>query len=505
MKFSSLCSWLTARRIRRMLPAVAALLSLLPFLPGLLRMLLLAGALFAASLMLVYCGNLLPFRGPAFTRWPTPQDAQAETILIDASLIDEGTHVRCVSQPFNIAEEMSLSLGSGALVMGTAMTLLANELPPSDRSAVLSAIRRLNIRSDMMRSRSPILERREEDGVTSIVVQDGLQERTYWLGGVKELLAVCGTVWDKNVRFITADDRSRLLDGAAYMAAGGCRVIAYAASLNTEKPVFLGLVGLGDGIREEAVRDVMTLRANGLTVLLHDDGAAPVDLDLLHNSLEIGNITARADLYLSVSGMAPDRRCLTINPAFSCSLAEPVTTLRSHFAWMEHMLRRFGFTAGLLLGCCAVCGSMAALPLIALTLLSAVVSFGPPERGMHLHPATAAVMLAGAAAVRLFTSAVAPAAAPLAGSILCAALTVLAVLRLRQAGSRLPAKDAPVPEEGMPAPRLQDPRPLLITGGICGLILLLLCLPVLPALAAPAVFACLIGGAACLAAGLIER
>lgn len=503
MKLSSLSSWLMARRRWLLLPA-AALLALVPVLPGPLRMLLMAFTLFCASLLLVYCGNLLPFRGPNFTRWPTPQDAQAETILIDASLIDEGTHVRCVSQPFNIAAEMSLSLGSGALVMGTAMTLLANELPPADRSAVLSAIRRLNIRSDMMRSRSPILERREEGGATAIVVQDGLQERTYWLGGAAELLAICGTVWDKNVRFITADDRSRLTDAAAYMAAGGCRVLAYATSLNTEKPVFLGLVGLGDGLREEAVSDITTLRAHGLTVLLNEDGATPVDVAFLRRTLELGEMNARADLHLTAAAPSSDPRCLTIDPAYGGSLAAPVLLLRSHFAWMEHMLRRFGGTLGLLLALCAVCGSMPTMALIALTLLAAVVSFGPPERGMHLHPASAAMMLAGGLAVRLFTAAVAPAAAPLAGSILCMLLTALAVLRLRDAGSRNAAPDAPADMPSAPA-RPADARPVIIAGAVSGAVLLLTCLPVISSLAAPTLFACLIGGAACLAVSLIQR
>ena len=156
--------------------ALCVLALLLSLLLGLTWLILPALLLMTAVLALYLLHRHHAF-GTAYQRPPRPEDALCETVLIDASLIGQGTRLRAAAQPVDVAEALTMRLGSGTLLLGAAMTLTADALSPADRSAVLSAVQALNIKPDRMRSHNPVLAREQENGLTVVTVQDGMSER----------------------------------------------------------------------------------------------------------------------------------------------------------------------------------------------------------------------------------------------------------------------------------------------------------------------------------------
>lgn len=348
-----LCQWCDAALYghRRWLWLGANLLVLL--LCALLR--LLAPALCVLLLANAVLGLYLLHRhhafGAVYQRTPRPRDAQCETILIDAALIGQGTRLRAAAQPIDTAEALSLRLGSGALLLGTAMTLTADELPPADRAAILSAVQQLNIKPGRMRSHSPVLRREEEDGVTTVTVRDGLQERRYLLGPADVLASLCPSIWEGHPRPMTEQDPLRIADTARYIAQGNCRVTAWATALNEEPPIFLGMAGVGESVHLSAVQEVAALRNQGLTVML-DAGEQPdTDLASLRMLLELPDHHARADIHLTPRLLA-DGSALGITRVPGESLLEPVSLLRQRFGTIEMTLRRFAVMLGIPLVLC---------------------------------------------------------------------------------------------------------------------------------------------------------
>ena len=293
--------------------------------------------------------------GATYQRKPRPKDAQAETILIDASLIGQGTRLRVAAQPIDTADSLSLRLGSGALLLGAAMVHTADDLPRNDRAAVLSAVQGLNIQPARMRSHSPVLRRESEGEITIVTVRDGLEERRFYLGEPWKLAGLCQSIWEDAPRPMTDHDRLRIADTAQYIAQGNCRVLAYATALPEEAPTFLGVCGVGEEISMGVLPELASLRGMGLTVML-DAGIQPdTDLDALRALLNLPEHHARADIHLApreVSGKA-----LGITRRAGDSLLEPVTALRQHFTVIENTLRRFALfgaipmLAALLTGC----------------------------------------------------------------------------------------------------------------------------------------------------------
>lgn len=347
-------------------------------------MLLLGGAagtalfcvlLLADAAIALYALHLHHDFGADYQRQPCPQDAQCETVLIDAALIGEGTRLRAAAQPFDAAEALSLRLGSGALLLGTAMTLTADELPPADRAAMLSAVQHLNIKPDRMRSHSPVLRREMCGEVICVTVRDGVQERAYFLGGAEDVSALCPRVWEGHARPMTAQDAARVADSARYIAQGGCRVLAYATALADETPVFLGLCGVGESVRLHAVQDVSALRANGLTVMLAQGDQPETDLAALRALLELPEQHARADIHLTTAP-TPERGTLGITCRADGSLTEPVLQLRHRFRMLERTLRRFAALLGLTLAVALLFASWHGALVAAAVMLYASIALG---------------------------------------------------------------------------------------------------------------------------------
>ena len=139
MKLQSyqLCRWCDRAvhdRRRWLWLAGNVLLLLLALVSG-LAALLLPILLLANAVLALYLLHRHHAFGAVYQRTPRPTDAQCETVLIDAALIGQGTRLRAAAQPIDVADALSLRLGSGALLLGSAMTLTADELPPADRAA----------------------------------------------------------------------------------------------------------------------------------------------------------------------------------------------------------------------------------------------------------------------------------------------------------------------------------------------------------------------------------
>lgn len=417
--------WLGANLLALLLAA------LLRLLVPVLCALLLANAV--AGLYLLHRHHAF---GAVYQRTPHPRDAQCETILIDAALIGEGTRLRAAAQPIDTAGALSLRLGSGALLLGTAMTLTADELPPADRAAVLSAVQQLNIKPGRMRSHSPLLRREEADSVTTVTVRDGTQERRYLLGPADALAKVCASIWEGHPRLMNEQDLARIADTARYIAQGNCRVTAWATALDGEAPIFLGMAGIGESVHLNAMQDVAALRNQGLTVMLEPGEQPDTDLEALRALLELPDHHARADLHLTTRPVA-DGTTLGITRVPGESLLEPVSLLRQRFGTIETTLRRFAAMLGIPLIMCLLFSCWPAAVFSAALMLYTAIALGvdvnlPLPRWQTLLGAGLSALLA-----RLFLATQPVSLAMMGSGILAACTAAGCAVRLCGAGFRM--------------------------------------------------------------------
>lgn len=479
MKLCSICHWLLKSRRWLLLPiglAVSLLLALIA--PVWLWLTLCAALLLIAAMLIIYVRGLNQIWSSCHLRMPAPRDAHAEMVMIDASLVGTGTQVQAVSQPLISAPELNLRMGSGALLLGTAMIFLADELPAADKSALLAAAARLNLHAPVLLQRSPILRRGTENGMTCITVQDGTQERTYFMADAATVAKGCGSIWEERVRLMGQHDQTRIQEAAARMAEGGRRVIAFATATDADRPIFLGLAALGDGVEPGALKELNALRAMGLTTILRDDQTCPMNVSSLRRSLDIPDLHARPDLHLCVGDPYPSVHCLAILRTEDRSLLSPVLTLREHFSRMALMLRRLFGLMGLCFLCCILAGGVLSVPAAAAILTAAYLSFGNLANARPVRWPEAAAAAGFCLLVRLLLNAAVPAASGAAGTCLCIALTALLSLTLA------------APERKGSLRRMLPP---MLTAGAALLVQLLVVLPMLPAMLLPACF-CIVCG-----------
>lgn len=408
--------------------ALCVLALLLSLLLGLTWLILPALLLMAAVLALYLLHRHHAF-GTAYQRPPRPEDALCETVLIDASLIGQGTRLRAAAQPVDVAEALTMRLGSGTLLLGAAMTLTADALSPADRSAVLSAVQALNIKPDRMRSHNPVLAREQENGLTVVTVQDGISERRYFLGEPAVVARRCPAIWEGSTRPLTDDDLIRIEDTARYIAQGNCRVYAWATALAYEEPVFLGMAGLGEEIDLSAVQEVSALRGMGLTVMLDAGEQSDADLESLRALLSLPDHHARADIHLTPRAMNRDVP-LEVTCLPGESVLEPITLLRQRFRTIEDTLRRFALLLGFALLAALLSGSTLAAFFTAGLLLAGAIAIGvdlsvPRPRWIILGAALVLALL-----TRLFLSAQPDALTFMASGLVSVAAAFAALMRL---------------------------------------------------------------------------
>ncbi len=312
-----------------------------------------AFSLMAASLAL-YRLLVQASRLPAASRPPRPEDALAETVLVDASLVGQGTLLRAAAQPVDAVDSLSLRMGSGALLLGSAMTITADDLPQADVLAIHRAVSKINIVPQRLSSHQPVLARTEEGGVRCIRVKDGLNERCYYRGAANSLIPLCQHIWEGEVRPMTEHDVLRLQDTARYISQAKCRVYAYATCLADEAPIFLGFAGIGEEIDSDARREIVDMRDLGLTVMLHTADDPETDAESLRALLRLPDLHAQADIHLT-DGDSPDPKALSIRRRRGENLMEPIHQLRNGFTGIEMALRRF-----LLMLCAALLPCLAA-------------------------------------------------------------------------------------------------------------------------------------------------
>lgn len=400
------------------------LLSLLLGLYWLLPVLLLANAVL--GLYLLHQHHAF---GAIYQRKPRPQDAQCETILIDAALIGQGTRLRAAAQPIDAADGLSMRLGSGALLLGAAMTLTADELPPTDRSAILSAVHDLNIKPSRMRSHNPVLRRETADGLTTVTVQDGMSERRYFLGAPDAVARRCLAIWEGHTRPMTDHDHIRIADTAGYIAQGNCRVLAWATALEYEEPVFLGMAGVGEEVNLPALQDVSALRAMGLTIMLDAGDQPDTDLESLRALMELPDHHARADIHLTQRMLAGGTTLgVTCQPGDS--LVEPVSILRQRFRIIEDTLRRFAQGLGLSLLAALLSGNTLTPFFLTAMLLYAAIAIGVDLTAPRLRWPTTLAVWALVLAARFFLKGQPLPLVTSASGLLCLSAAVCAAVRL---------------------------------------------------------------------------
>ncbi len=303
--------------------------------------------LFIPVLMVYERERRRAFRAP-YMRLPRPADAMCETVLIDASLIGQGTRLRAAAQPFDAADALSLRLGSGALLLGTAMVLTNKELPLSDQPAVLSAVRSLNLRDSRLINHNPVLRSERGDGLCVVTVRDGLNNRRYLVGSAMEVAAACKSIWEENPRRMEPGDLARIKDTMMYISQAKCRVWAYATALEDEDPIFLGMIGVGEAILPDSVGEVSKLRGMNLTLMLDKGLQTEEDLSSLRGLLELPDHHARADIHLTPYSLTAEFP-LGISRKPGEPLSEPILRLQKSFMAIEDVLRRFGMMLALVL------------------------------------------------------------------------------------------------------------------------------------------------------------
>ena len=472
-------------------PAANVLLLLLAWLLHLLWLILPALLLINAVLALYLLHRHHAF-GAVYQRTPRPKDALCETVTIDASLIGEGTRLRAAAQPVDVAESLSMRLGSGALLLGAAMTLTADTLPPADRAAILSAVQALNIKPDRMRSHNPVLAREEQGDVTVVTVRDGMNERRYYLGAPMDVAALCPAIWEGSTRPLTEHDKARIADTERYITQANCRVMAWGTALNYEQPIFLGMAGVGEELHLSAVTDVAELRAMGLTVMLDADAQADTDLASLRMLLELPDHHARPDIRLTPDAITGEN-ALGITRVPGESLVEPVTQLRQRFRTIEETLRHFALFLGIALGVAVLSGSTWMPLFIAGLMLFGSITIGVDLTSPKLRLPTAIILMVIALLTRLFLLSQPGILAFMASGIISVSAACSAAIRLcgkgfilKGTGSRLPL--------GMLIASAVMLLALIIIGALQGIAVLL-----------PMAFALLVGAAVFLLISLEDK
>ncbi len=393
LQLCSLCAPFTVKRRWIALPA-ALLIALC--LPGAIRMIVLSGVLLAGALTGLYTFYTRSRRQRSCLRVPMPQDALCETVLIDASLIGRGTMLRAAAQPVDVADSLSLRLGSGALLLGSAMVLTANTLPTPDKAALYKAVEKLNIVPQRMLRHSPILRTEMNGGVTVVTVRDGVKERRYFMGPAQDVCGLSLRIWEGETRSMTDHDRERILDTAAYIAQGQCRVYTYATALGNEAPTFLGLCGIGEEVEIQALNDIALLRGMGLTVMLDFSSTPDADPDALHTLLDLPGHHAKADIHLS-SRDTIQEGALGVMRQRGDSLADPILHLQETFTCTEKALR----ILALLLGVTLLCGLFSGwwwLPFLSTVMLTAAALLLPVDLDAKLPPVSALIGCVAASA-----------------------------------------------------------------------------------------------------------
>lgn len=460
------------------------LVLLLALLVGLMW-LILPAVLLTNSVLALYLLHRHHAFGAAYQRTPRPQDAQCETVLIDASLIGQGTRLRAAAQPVDVAESLSMRLGSGALLLGAAMTLTADELPPADRAAILSAVHDLNIKPSRMRSHNPVLAREDVNGVTVVTVRDGMTERRYYLGAPEDVARRCSSIWEGSTRPLTEHDQARIADTARYIAQANCRVLAWGTALEYEQPIFLGMAGVGEELHLSAMQDVAALRAMGLTVMLDAGDQADTDLASLRMLLELPDHHARADIHLSPR-MLGGETALGVTRAEGDSLVEPVSLLRQRFRTIEDTLRRFTQALGLALATALLAGSAWTPPFLTALLLFAAIAIGVDLTAPRLRWPTCGIVCMLALIARILLGAQPAMLSDMASGMISIAAAVSAGMRMCGKGFRLHG-------EGSRMSLI-----MIAAAGAMLLILLVLCMLQGMAVLLPLGFGLLIGAADCL-------
>ena len=347
LQLCRLCGSFRSRWRLIALTAALPVLLLLP-LPGALRTAAVSLWGLTGSLLLMYRFLVNGSKLPVCLRSPVPEDGLCETVLVDAALLGQGTQVRAVAQPVDIAPEMSLRLGSGTLLLGAAMVHHAASLPLAEQSALQRAVHRINLVPQRLTQHQPVLARTEEGGVITVIVRDGANTRRYLMGSAEVIVPLCPRIWETEARPMTDHDLLRVLDTARFIAQGCRSVYAYATALEDEEPVYLGAAGVGTEVDLKALQDLTELRRSGLTLMLHAGDDPNVDLPALRSLAGIPEHHARPDVYLTCGAKAHPT-ALAIHRDPGDSLLAPVLALQESYRSVESMLRAFALMAMLAL------------------------------------------------------------------------------------------------------------------------------------------------------------
>lgn len=415
--------------------AINLLLLLSALLLGLFWPILTALLLLDAA-VLVYLLHRHHAFGRTYQRKPRPTDALCETVLIDPLLIGHGMRLRAAAQPVNVSDGLSLRLGSGALLLGTAMVLTSDEMSKADRAAILSAVNALNLKPSRLMIHNPVLRRETLREVKVITVRDGLNDRRYYLGTPAAVAGLCPIIWEGTTRPIEPHDLVRIEDTARYIAQGDCRVFAWATALEGEEPTFLGMGGIGEEVHLGAMQDAAALRTLGLTLML-EDGQNPADAECLRAMLQLPEHHARADIHLTEQIKEPQLTGpLRITRHPGDSLVEPISTLRTRFQIIEDTLRCFSLMLGLPLLVCLITSAGPACIGTAALLTAAAIWVGADLTAPKLRWPVIASVSVIALLTRIFMGTQSAALVQVVGGILTIVTAICTTRRLGGYGFR---------------------------------------------------------------------
>ncbi|MGN0780043.1 MAG: hypothetical protein ACI4MJ_12885 [Aristaeellaceae bacterium] len=180
-------------------------------------------------------------------------NAPIRRVVVDTTLLMNRRHVSLTFAPFVSSSQMTLRAGSGFLLMGAAITVMADTTP--DASALLSLAATMGFKPEKFLQRCPVLGVTSLQGITGKVVRDGKGRRAYFLSSPARLASVCGLIWEGGERPMTDEDICRLprIKGTHYALAtapieeGGLGKVTYLGSLLVEdapSPAVLEAMGI---------------------------------------------------------------------------------------------------------------------------------------------------------------------------------------------------------------------------------------------------------------------
>lgn len=191
--------------------------------------------------------------------------ADCSSIAISPELLLSGNYcIPSVAAPLQISNTLSMRSQSSSFLLASAAALTCNRhADPAVASAIRQALTSMGIEPEKMMSRWRVLSYDAPAHTWGVTVQDGAQQRCFFLGDPLMLVLTCRWMMTGTEQRITHEDRTALMQTLDTMRRDGASVIGYAMVDSPERPLkeatFLGMLALENEAHPYAADTLATL------------------------------------------------------------------------------------------------------------------------------------------------------------------------------------------------------------------------------------------------------